>query len=71
MGMRASAVSALAVKHEQDGDALETQVVQLLNVAVVSEPGSVVRCEMCGEQSDEHTTACPVPALEDWLQSRN
>ena len=43
--------------------AIEKAVVELLNVAV-SLTGA---CGMCHQESDEHTSTCPVPALEEWI----
>jgi hypothetical protein len=57
---------------------VEERVVALLNVAVVmhtTTQGDGHRaqafCEMCGLWDDIHLSGCPVPSLEDWLQSRN
>ena len=56
---------------EKRDEAVETAVVELLNVAVVlgkDERGRLVaECKMCGQREENHTKACPVPALEEWI----
>jgi hypothetical protein len=65
-------------QQEERQDEIEEHVVALLNIVVVVHPitegdgfGTHASCEMCGLWDDIHQTGCPVPTLEDWLQSRN
>lgn len=51
---------------EPENDPLTEAVVQVLNAAV----SLVGVCGLCGQHDDEHTSACPVPALEDWLAAQ-
>ena len=43
----------------------------LLSTAVVASINTSNRleleCKLCGERDENHTFACPVPALEEWL----
>jgi hypothetical protein len=61
-----------AVMGEQDTFDIQVAVVGLLNAAVImrrSETGRGVEleCKMCGRRDENHTAACPVPSLEQWL----
>ena len=58
-------------RNERDA-VVEDAVVALLSVATVVRPnesnrGIVLECRLCGELDEYHTDACPVPALEQWL----
>lgn len=57
-----------AAMSERD-EAVENAVVALLNVAVVlgSSGGVEFECKLCGQREENHTVACPVPALEQWV----
>ena len=61
-----------AILIERD-EAVETAVSALLDVAVVGKHGSQgleLHCKMCGLRNDNHTSACPVPLLEEWAHPR-
>jgi hypothetical protein len=51
--------------------ATEAAVMALLSTAVVASINTSNRleleCKLCGERDENHTFACPVPALEEWL----
>jgi hypothetical protein len=55
----------------QRDEAVEDAVVSLLNNAVAfstTEGGrAALTCKMCGARDENHTTDCPVPALEQWI----
>lgn len=67
MGLQ-GALNRLAAEVEEE-NAVDAQVVQLLNIAVLVN-NSGVRCQMCEGQNDTHTASCPVPSLEEWIFSR-
>ena len=51
---------------------IEVVVAGLLNAAVIvrrsnSGRGIELECRMCGRRDENHTGACPVPSLEQWL----
>ncbi len=53
---------------------IEDAVTKLLNAAVVMRGSGAgtrieLECTMCGQREENHTTACPVPALEEWLNA--
>lgn len=55
---------------DERDETIESVVAALLDVAVVvRRTGStaMLECKMCGQQDENHTEACPVPALEQWL----
>ena len=52
------------VRRDRD-EAVEQAIVALLNVGVSLDENNLV-CELCG-QRNQHTPACPVRALEQWL----
>ena len=57
------------VDQERD-DAVTKAVVELLTVAVVpitGTNGEKWECKMCAGRNDHHTKACPMPALERWI----
>jgi len=47
---------------EKETSELEEAVVALLDLAVLAN-----RCAMCEQGDENHTDACLVPYLEDWL----
>jgi hypothetical protein len=47
-------------------DPIEEAVVNLLNLAVVLQ-GSTIQCRMCGECNQKHSSECPVPVLERYI----
>lgn len=52
---------------ERDG-AVDSAVVALLDVAVVLGSSTAgFKCILCGQHQGNHTIACPVPALEEWI----
>jgi hypothetical protein len=61
-----------AVTVERDTFDIQVAVVGLLNAAVMirksnSGRGIELECKMCGRRDENHTAACPVPSLEQWL----
>jgi len=61
-----------AVMVERETFDIEVAVVGLLNAAVIirrsnSGRGIELECRMCGRRDENHTAACPVPTLEQWL----
>jgi hypothetical protein len=63
-----------AVMVEREEAEIENAVSVLLNAAVVirkaeGSTGIELECTMCGQREENHTSACPVPALEEWLNA--
>jgi hypothetical protein len=65
-------IGLTAVVVERDTFDIEVAVAGLLNSAVIvrrsnSGRGIELECRMCGRRDENHTVACPVPSLEQWL----